>query len=175
MAACEGALLVVDATQGVEAQTIANALLAMENNLTIIPVINKIDMSNADPERTIDEIERTIGLDCAHAVRVSAKTGEGVAQLLETIVSCVGSPRGNATAATRALVFDGYFDKFRGVVSFLRLVDGEVRLLRCPRICIITTIIISNLTLTPMARDETAIRFTKGTGLSSWRATKSTK
>ena len=126
MAACEGALLVVDATQGVEAQTIANAYLALENNLTIIPVINKIDIAFADPARTAAEIENTIGIDCSNAIHISAKTGVGVAEVLEAIVHRIVPPRGDLHKPLRCLVFDTYFDKFRGIVSFIRVVDGQV-------------------------------------------------
>jgi translation elongation factor EF-4 len=126
MAACEGALLVVDSTQGVEAQTIANAYLALENNLTIIPVINKIDIASADPIRTALEIENTIGIDCTNAIHISAKTGAGVTEVLEAIVNRIEPPRGDLQKPLRCLVFDTYFDKFRGIVSFIRVVDGQV-------------------------------------------------
>eukprot|EP01032_Pedospumella_encystans_P009001 gene9001-10624_t len=126
LAACEGALLVVDAAQGVEAQTMANVYLAYENNLEIIPVINKIDLPNAEPERVITEIENTIGLDCTNALQCSAKTGLGVDNILEAIVHNMPAPTGDLNKPLRALIFDSYYDTFRGVVVFFRVVDGSV-------------------------------------------------
>ena len=124
LAACEGALLVVDAAQGVEAQTLANTYLALEHDLEILPVLNKIDLPAADPDRVQEEIEGTIGLEAADALRISAKTGRGVDDLLETVVQRVPAPRGNADAPLRALLFDSWYDSYRGVVMLARVVDG---------------------------------------------------
>lgn len=126
LAAVEGALLVVDASQGIEAQTLANLHLAQEHGLTIIPVLNKIDLPAADPERIIRELQSVIGIDASEVILVSAKTGEGVEQILDAIVERVPAPEGNETAPLRALVFDSYFDQFRGVVAYVRVVDGKV-------------------------------------------------
>ena len=127
LAACEGALLVVDASQGVEAQTMANVYLALDNNLEIIPVINKIDLPAADPSKVIEEVENTIGLDCTNALRCSAKTGLGIEEILESVVTNLPPPRGSKEKTLRALIFDSYYDSYRGVVVFFRVVDGEVR------------------------------------------------
>jgi GTP-binding protein LepA len=127
LAACEGALLVVDAVQGVEAQTVANAYLALDNNLEILPVLNKIDLPGADPERVRSEIEEIIGLDAAHAVLTSAKEGIGTEEVLEGIVRHVPPPRGDAAAPLRALIFDSWFDPYHGVVVVVRVFDGTVR------------------------------------------------
>jgi len=127
LAACEGALLVVDASQGVEAQTMANVYLALDNNLEIIPVINKIDLPAADPSKVIEEVENTIGLDCSNALRCSAKTGLGVEDILESIVVNLPAPQSDSTLPLRALIFDSYYDSYRGVVVFFRVVDGEVK------------------------------------------------
>ena len=126
LAACEGAVLVVDATQGVEAQTVANALMAMNNNLEIVPVINKIDLPSADIERTREEIEDTLAIPADDAVLASGKTGEGVHDLLEAIVYDIPAPTGDPDAPLRALIFDSYFDPYRGVVAFIRIVDGTL-------------------------------------------------
>jgi GTP-binding protein LepA len=128
LAACEGALLVVDAAQGVEAQTMANVYLALENALEIIPVLNKIDLPTAEPDRVIAEVENTIGLDCSGALKCSAKTGQGVDDILEAIVQSMPAPRGTIDKPLRALIFDSYYDTFRGVVVFCRIVDGMVKL-----------------------------------------------
>lgn len=128
LAACEGALLVVDAAQGVEAQTMANVYLALESNLEIIPVINKIDLATAEPDRVILEVENTIGLDCSGAIRCSAKTGLGVDDILEAIVHKMPPPKGDSNKPLRALIFDSYFDSYRGVVVFFRVMDGTVQL-----------------------------------------------
>ena len=126
LAACEGALLVVDATQGVEAQTLANTYLALEHDLEIIPVVNKIDLPNADPDRVLAEIEETIGLDPATAILASAKTGAGVDDILEAIVERIPPPKGDPEAPLRALIFDSHFDPYRGVVAYVRVVDGQL-------------------------------------------------
>lgn len=127
LAACEGALLVVDAAQGVEAQTMANVYLALENDLEIIPTINKIDLPAADADAVCEEIEATIGLDTSGAVKCSAKTGVGIVDILEEIVNTVPAPDADRSKALRALIFDSYYDAYRGVVVFFRVVDGEVR------------------------------------------------
>eukprot|EP00970_Alexandrium_tamarense_P019089 scaffold13594_cov198-Alexandrium_tamarense.AAC.24 len=127
LAACEGALLVVDASQGVEAQTLANVYLALENNLEIIPVLNKIDLPAADPDRVAEEIEETIGIDCSDAVRASAKSGIGINDILESIVKNVPPPQPDTGGPFRALIFDSLFDPYRGVIVFFRVVDGAVK------------------------------------------------
>jgi len=127
LAACEGALLVVDAAQGVEAQTVANTYLAIENGLELIPVINKVDLPGAEPERVAEEIADLLGGDPGEELRISAKTGEGVAEVLEAIVARVPPPRGEPEAPTRALIFDSEFDQYRGVVAYVRMVDGSFR------------------------------------------------
>ena len=126
LAACEGAVLVVDATQGVEAQTVANAMLAMNANLEIIPVINKIDLPAAEPERVRAEIEDSLAIPADDAVLASGKTGEGIKDLLESVVYNVPAPTGNANAPLRALIFDSYFDAYRGVVALVKVVDGKL-------------------------------------------------
>ena len=127
LAACEGAVLVVDATQGVEAQTVANAMLAMNADLEIVPLINKIDLPAADPERVRAEIEDGLALPADDAVLASGKTGEGVHDLLEAVVYGIPAPEGDADAPLRALIFDSYFDAYRGVVAFIRVIDGAVK------------------------------------------------
>jgi GTP-binding protein LepA len=127
LAACEGALLVVDASQGVEAQTMANAYLAVENNLEIIPVINKIDLPAADPEKVSQEVESTVGLACIDAIRASAKMGLGIEDILEAIVAKMPAPKADCRVPLRALIFDSYYDAYRGVVVFFRVVDGEIK------------------------------------------------
>ena len=126
LAACEGALLVVDATQGVEAQTLANVFLALENDLEIIPVLNKIDLPSSDPEGVIAEIEEIIGLDCSEAIMVSAKTGENVPDVLEAIVQRIPAPKGDADASLKALIFDSWYDSYRGVTVLFRMLEGRV-------------------------------------------------
>jgi GTP-binding protein LepA len=127
LAACEGALLVVDAAQGVQAQTLANVYLALENNLEIIPVINKIDLPNADPDRVKKEIEDVIGLDASDAVLTSAKTGLGTDEVLKQIIEKIPAPSGDPNAPLRALIFDSLYDSYRGVVVYIRVIDGTVR------------------------------------------------
>ncbi|OUT14268.1 translation elongation factor 4 [Campylobacter concisus] len=126
LASCEGALLVVDASQGVEAQTIANVYIALENNLEIIPVINKIDLPAADPARVKDEIEHIIGLDCSGAIEVSAKTGVGIKELIEAIITRIPAPNGDANKPTKALIYDSWFDNYLGALALVRVYDGEI-------------------------------------------------
>ena len=127
LAACEGAILIVDATQGVEAQTLANAYLAIDNDLEILPVINKIDLPSADIELARKEIEDIIGIDAEVAPAVSAKEGTNIDKVLEQIVNCVPAPNGNADAPLRALIFDSYYDNFKGAVCLVRIFDGKVK------------------------------------------------
>ncbi|HXC70088.1 MAG TPA: translation elongation factor 4 [Pyrinomonadaceae bacterium] len=127
LSACEGALLIVDASQGVEAQTLANTYLAIENNLELIPVINKIDLPGAEPEKAIEQIEHFIGLETHNAIFTSAKTGEGVADVLEAIVRDVPPPKGDATAPLKALIFDSWYDSYRGVIVLFRVIEGTIR------------------------------------------------
>ena len=123
--ACEGALLVVDAAQGIEAQTLANAYLAIENNLEIVPLVNKIDLPQADPDAASAEVADLIGDDPENVLRISAKTGEGVEAVLDAIVERISAPVGDADAPARALIFDSSYDQYRGVVAFVRVVDGR--------------------------------------------------
>ncbi len=127
LAACEGAVLVVDATQGIEAQTLANTYLAADAGLEILPVINKIDLPSADPERVCREIENVIGIPAMDAPRVSAKTGENVGEVLERIITDIPAPGGNENAPLKALIFDSYYDPYRGVIVYVRLMDGSLR------------------------------------------------
>ncbi|HPK46031.1 MAG TPA: GTP-binding protein, partial [Spirochaetota bacterium] len=127
LAACEGVLLLVDATQGVEAQTIANMYLALENDLTILPVINKIDMPNADIQRTKESIKKSLGLDPDTVLCVSAREGIGIDELLEKIIEIIPAPKGNPSAPLKALIFDSYFDQYVGVVTKVRIFDGQVQ------------------------------------------------
>jgi len=127
LSACEGALLIVDASQGVEAQTLANTYLALENNLELIPVINKIDLPGAEPDKAIEQIEHFIGLETHNAVFTSAKTGVGVAEVLEAIVRDVPSPKGDESAPLKALIFDSWYDSYRGVIVLFRVIDGSIR------------------------------------------------
>ena len=125
--ACEGALLVVDASQGVEAQTLANVYLALENNLEIIPVLNKIDLPGADAPRVKREIEEIIGLDCSNAIEASAKVGLGIEEILESLIHLVPPPEDNTAKPLRALIFDSYYDSYRGVIVYFRIMDGVLR------------------------------------------------
>ena len=125
LAACEGALLVVDASQGIEAQTLANLYLALDNNLKVIPVINKIDLPNADPQRVINELEN-IGFSKEEIILTSAKTGIGIDELLEAIVKYIPAPTGRENAPLKALIFDSVFDPYRGVITSIRVVDGTI-------------------------------------------------
>ncbi|KAM0823456.1 hypothetical protein ACQ4PT_070862 [Festuca glaucescens] len=127
LAACEGALLVVDASQGVEAQTLANVYLALESNLEIIPVLNKIDLPGAEPDRIAQEIEEIIGLDCSNAIRCSAKEGIGITEILDAIVTKVPPPQDTLKSPLRALIFDSYYDPYRGVIVYFRVIDGSIK------------------------------------------------
>ena len=126
LAACEGAILVVDSTQGVQAQTLANTYLALDNNLEILPVINKVDMMNAQPDVTIREIEDIIGLDCSHAPLISARSGLNVDKVLEQIVSQIPAPNGDENAPLQALVFDSFYDPYRGIIALIRIREGSL-------------------------------------------------
>ena len=126
LAACEGAILVVDSTQGVQAQTLANTYLALDNNLEILPVINKVDMMNAQPDVTIREIEDIIGLDCSNAPLISARSGLNVDKVLEQIVSHIPAPNGDENAALQALVFDSFYDPYRGIIALIRIREGSL-------------------------------------------------
>ncbi|MEG1819458.1 MAG: translation elongation factor 4 [Oscillospiraceae bacterium] len=127
LAACEGAVLIIDASQGIEAQTLANTYLALDHDLELVPVINKIDLPAADPERVSAEVEEIIGIPCADAPRVSAKTGQNIEQVLERIVSDIPAPMGNDNAPLRALVFDSVYDSYKGVIVYVRIMDGTIK------------------------------------------------
>ncbi|MDU3532656.1 MAG: GTP-binding protein, partial [Alloscardovia omnicolens] len=127
LAACEGAVLLVDATQGIEAQTLSNLYMAIDNDLAIIPVLNKIDLPSADPDKHADEIAGLLGIDSSEVLRVSGKTGDGVDELLNRIVSDIPAPTGEADAKPRALIFDSVYDSYRGIVTYIRMVDGELK------------------------------------------------
>ena len=127
LAACEGALLVVDATQGIEAQTLANVYLALDNDLEILPIINKIDLPSAEPQKVKEEIERVIGLDTENAIECSAKSGIGVEEILEAIVKDIPAPSGDIDAPLQALIFDSYYDQYRGIVPLIRVVNGMIK------------------------------------------------
>ena len=127
LAACEGAVLLVDATQGIEAQTLSNLYMAIDHDLAIIPVLNKIDLPSAEPDKHAEEIAGLIGCDPSEVLRVSGKTGEGVTELLDRIVADVPAPTGDPEAPARALIFDSVYDSYRGIVTYIRMVDGELR------------------------------------------------
>jgi GTP-binding protein LepA len=127
LSACEGALLVVDASQGVEAQTLANTYLALENDLELIPVLNKIDLPSAEPDRIKEQIENIIGLDASEAVLTSAKTGIGIEEVLEAIVAKVPAPKGDPNAPLKALIFDSWYDSYRGVIVLFRVIEGTIK------------------------------------------------
>ena len=127
LAACEGAVLVVDAAQGIEAQTLANVYLALDNDLELIPVINKIDLPAADPDRIAQEVEDVIGLDKDEAIHASAKANIGIEEILERVVETVPAPAGDPSAPLKALIFDSVFDPYRGVISSIRIMEGTVK------------------------------------------------
>lgn len=127
LAACDGAILVVDAAQGIEAQTLANVYMALDHDLDVVPVINKIDLPSADPERVINEIEDVIGIEAQDAPQISAKTGLNVEQVLEQIVNKVPAPQGDVDAPLKALIFDSVYDPYKGVIVFCRIKDGRVK------------------------------------------------
>ena len=127
LAACDGAILVVDAAQGIEAQTLANVYLALDHDLDVIPVINKIDLPSAEPQRVIDEIEDVIGLEAQDAPQISAKTGLNVDQVLEAIVHKIPAPTGDPNAPLKALIFDSVYDSYKGVIIFCRIKEGTVK------------------------------------------------
>ena len=127
LAACDGAILVVDAAQGIEAQTLANVYLALDHDLDVMPVINKIDLPSAEPERVIEEIEDVIGIEAHDAPRISAKTGQNVDQVLEQIVKKIPAPKGDPKAPLQALIFDSVYDSYKGVIIFCRIKEGTVR------------------------------------------------
>jgi GTP-binding protein LepA len=126
LASSEGALLIVDASQGVEAQTIANVYIALDNDLELIPVINKIDLPAADPDRVKEEVEQTIGLDCSEAIETSAKTGQGIIELLDAIIDRIPAPTGDKDAPTKALIYDSWFDNYLGALALVRVYEGEL-------------------------------------------------
>jgi GTP-binding protein LepA len=127
LSACEGALLIVDASQGVEAQTLANTYLALENDLELLPVLNKIDLPSAEPERIKEQIENIIGLDASDAVLASAKTGVGIEEILEQIVAKIPAPKGDENAPLKALIFDSWYDSYRGVIVLFRIIEGTIK------------------------------------------------
>ncbi len=127
LAACEGAILVVDASQGIEAQTLANTYLAIEHDLEVVPVLNKVDLPSADPDRVAHEIEDVIGLPALDSPRISAKTGLNIQEVLERIVTDIPAPKGEEDAPLKALIFDSFYDSYKGVIVYVRVVDGVVR------------------------------------------------
>src|ERR687895_439332 len=127
LAACEGVILLVDASQGIEAQTLANCYLAVEHDLAIVAAVNKIDLPAADPDRVAGEIERVLGIPAGEVLRISAKTGEGVPELLDIVIERIPPPQGDADAPLQALIFDSHFDQYRGVVSSVRVMNGVLR------------------------------------------------
>ena len=126
LAACDGAILVVDAAQGIEAQTLANVYLALDHDLDVLPVINKIDLPSAEPDRVVNEIEDVIGIEAHDAPRISAKTGLNVEEVLEQIVTKIPAPNGDADAPLKALIFDSIYDAYKGVIVFCRVMEGTV-------------------------------------------------
>jgi len=126
LAACDGVILLVDAAQGIEAQTLANCYLAMESNLEIVAALNKIDLPAAEPERYAEEIERVLGIPANEILRISAKTGEGVPELLDSVIERIPPPTGNVDVPLQALIFDSHFDQYRGVISSVRVVNGTL-------------------------------------------------
>ena len=126
LAACEGAILLVDATQGIEAQTLATCYQAMEHDLEIVAAVNKIDLAWAEPDRVAGEIEKVLGIDASTVLRISGKTGEGVPELLDAAMARIPAPKGVLDAPLRALIFDSYYDQYRGVVSAIRVMDGRI-------------------------------------------------
>ena len=127
LAACDGAILIVDAAQGVEAQTLANVYLALDHDLDVIPVINKIDLPSADPDRVVEEIEDVIGIEAQDAPRISAKTGQNIEDVLEAVVHRIPAPKGDADAPLQALIFDSLYDSYKGVIIFCRVKNGTVK------------------------------------------------
>ncbi len=127
LAACEGVVLLVDAAQGIEAQTLANCYLALENDLEIVPVLNKIDLPAADPDLYASEIENVLGLPAEEVLQISAKTGDGIPELLDSIIERIPAPQGDAEGPLQALIFDSHFDQYRGVVSSMRIVNGRIK------------------------------------------------
>ncbi|NQY24090.1 MAG: elongation factor 4 [Campylobacteraceae bacterium] len=127
LASSDGALLIVDATQGVEAQTIANVYIAMENDLELLPVVNKIDLPSADPDRVLEEVEEAIGVDCTYSNLISAKTGEGVKDLIDSIVDRIPAPSGDENASTKALIYDSWFDNYLGALALVRVYEGSIK------------------------------------------------
>lgn len=127
LAACEGAVLLVDATQGIEAQTLSNLYMAIDDNLTVIPVLNKIDLPSAEPDKYAEEIANLLGCEPSDVLRVSGKTGEGIPHLLDTIVHKIPAPSGNPDGPARALIFDSRYDSYRGIVTYIRMIDGEIK------------------------------------------------
>ena len=127
LAACEGAILVVDASQGIEAQTLANTYLAIEHDLEVLPVINKIDLPSANPEGAIEEIENVIGLPAQDAPRISAKMGINIEEVLERVITDIPAPKGDPDAPLKCLVFDSYYDSYKGVIIYVRVVDGTLK------------------------------------------------
>ena len=158
LSACEGALLVVDASQGVEAQTLANTYLAIDNNLELIPILNKIDLPGAEPEKAMEQIENLIGLDTHNAVLASAKTGVGVPEILEAIVRDIPAPQGDPAAPLKALIFDSWYDSYRGVIVLFRVIDGaikpgmKIRFFNTGRDYIVETIGVNRPRPTPIGR-----------------------
>lgn len=158
LAACEGALLVIDASQGIEAQTLANLYLALEHDLEIIPVINKIDLPNADPERVKKELEETIGIDSSEAILTSAKTGEGITDILEAVVTRIPAPKDDPEEKLQALIFDSHYDTYRGAVAYVRIFDGalkvgdEIQMMSSGRTFEVTELGVLQPHMTPVAK-----------------------